>query len=460
MTHRSLAGLRTKACAAVWFLACLVLFTACSTAHYVINPSLTVASRVENGYAIRNLRGDNNAESLVVIVAVSGGGFRAAALAHAVLTKLQRTRITWDSQFRSLLDEVDLISAVSGGSLAAAYYAWKPDRFVQEFPDRVLALDMQSSLIERALSPKGLWQQTSSHYGRADLLQELLDQEIFHGARFGDLRRRRPMVYLNATETRNGQRFEFTQDQFDNLCSDLDAVSLSRAVSASMAVPVLLSPITIWNHRHDCPVDRAMRPLSTDVSRSRYIHLLDGGLADNTGLSALFENVQAYGGLPQMASATMLRGVRKRVIIVASAQLEQIESDDDSSRTPGLVRQLKSLINVPIDRHAESNILRLSNLVQHWKDELRDTEDPVHKAAADAFHIIELSLSKTHDPELGRALNRIPTGLNISAEHLQLIHQFVDTELATNRSWQELLQEIGDPAHLNDTAYDAEARFE
>jgi NTE family protein len=56
-------------------------------------------------------------------------------------------------------------------------------------------------------------------------------------------------VFINATDIRYGERFEFSQDQFDPLCSDLEPFPLSRAVAASMAVPLLFSPVTLWNHR-------------------------------------------------------------------------------------------------------------------------------------------------------------------------------------------------------------------
>ena len=45
-----------------------------------------------------------------------------------------------------------------------------------------------------------------------------------------------------------GGRFEFAQERFDFLCNDLDDVTLARAVAASSAVPMVLSPVTVWNH--------------------------------------------------------------------------------------------------------------------------------------------------------------------------------------------------------------------
>jgi NTE family protein len=58
----------------------------------------------------------------LLILAFSGGGTRAAAFAYGVLEELAATPVVLGGRPRRLLDEVDLISAVSGGSFTAAYY--------------------------------------------------------------------------------------------------------------------------------------------------------------------------------------------------------------------------------------------------------------------------------------------------------------------------------------------------
>ena len=58
----------------------------------------------------------------MLILAFSGGGTRAAAFAYGVLEELAATPVVLGGRPRRLLDEVDLISAVSGGSFTAAYY--------------------------------------------------------------------------------------------------------------------------------------------------------------------------------------------------------------------------------------------------------------------------------------------------------------------------------------------------
>lgn len=394
---------------------------------------------------MRNLNIDGNSDGLLVVLALSGGGYRAAALAHAVMASLAETPIAWEGRRSSMLDEVDVISAVSGGSLAAAAYALDREAFVRDFQERVLALDLQSMMLQRALSPSGIWRQTSRSWGRGDLLQELLDEHIFLGRRFAQVQRRRPMVYINATDMRHGQRFEFTQDQFDHLCSDLDELPVAWAVAASMAVPVLLSPITVWNHNAKCIAPRPLRPVTGQAAASHYIHLVDGGLADNTGLNALLDNVAVNGGLRRTAEAFRLQSVRKRVIIAVNAQIARVDPEAESPHTPGLMRQLSSLVNVPIDRHAEAKLQHLSQVVRQWQEELRSTGGSTARDLADGFHIVEVSLARARDPALEAQLQSIPTGLRITAEQVSHIRRFVREDLAHNPEWLRLLADLHAP---------------
>jgi NTE family protein len=420
----------------------------CSTAHYTVNEPLA-ETWLDTGYAIRNLAAPNNSDSMIVLVAFSGGGYRAAALALAAMELLRDTPIVWDGHQRRLLDEVDFISSVSGGRPAAAWFALHREAFFDTFESKVLAFDLQAALTTRFLSPQGLWQQTSARYGRSDLLQEVLDQRLFHGARFQDLPRRRPMVLINATDIRHGERFEFSQDQFDPLCSDLEPFSLSRAVAASMAVPLLLSPVTLWNRRETCKVLAPTLPLESQAAYSRYVHLADEGLADNTGVNGALEIIRARGGLVGSAIAAGFSVVRKRVFIVVNAQVNLNQVDDESPDTPGLLRQLRSFIDVPIDRHAKTNLRVLENATRQWSRELQATPERALRGAMlrdTGFHVVEISLTKAPaGPDKDR-LEQIPTALRVSPDDVAALRRFVRLTARTDPQWQRLLHELQAPA--------------
>ena len=119
-------------------LALTVLAAGCTTLP-VQNQPLIAHSEL-SGYRFDNIApGPKNSDSLLVVLTFSGGGTRAAAFAYGVLEKLRDTEIVWDGQRRRLLDEVDVISSVSGGSFPAAYYGLFGDGIFDEFPEKALS---------------------------------------------------------------------------------------------------------------------------------------------------------------------------------------------------------------------------------------------------------------------------------------------------------------------------------
>ena len=117
-------------------LGCALLLAACAT--LAPNPPLA-KYEPKAGYDFERLqRGAENTDELFVILAFSGGGTRAAALAYGVLEALRDTPIEWRGRRRALLDEVDVISSISGGSFPAAYYALRGRQIFEEFPERFL----------------------------------------------------------------------------------------------------------------------------------------------------------------------------------------------------------------------------------------------------------------------------------------------------------------------------------
>lgn len=412
--------------------ACLLL-AACSTTHYTVNPPLA-AGRGASGYSERNLAQDGERGGPSVTLAFSGGGYRAAAMAHAVLEVLRDTRFGTVDASRRLLDHVDAISAVSGGSLTAMDYALHGERHFADFDERVLSTDLETALLRHSLSPVGLWRQTSARWGRGDVLQQLLDERVFAGRTFADLPRRRPMVYVNATELTGGRRFEFTQDRFDALCSDLDGVPLARAVAASMAVPVLLSPITLWDYAASCPVG-GQGPHPPGVSRG-HLHLVDGGLADNTGLRRVTELEPTA---PQMLRSSRSADAGKsplQVLIVVNAQVAAEPLQQEPPDTPNVLRQMREAVDLLIDRDSARQLMTLADAVERWR------RASTTRAAARDIRVIEVGVAAARDRGAAEGIRRIRTGLRIDSDELQRVRAFVRGELAADPAWRQLLHDL------------------
>ena len=109
----------------------VIVLTGCTTTP-VYNQRLTEFSP-NYGYRFENVEKQENSDDLFVILTFSGGGTRASALSLGVLQKLAATEIEWKGRRCRLLDEVDVISGVSGGSFTAAYYGAFGDRVFTDF---------------------------------------------------------------------------------------------------------------------------------------------------------------------------------------------------------------------------------------------------------------------------------------------------------------------------------------
>jgi len=225
----------------------VVLGSGC--AHHPINAPLAAVDG-RTGYRFENAAFSTNSDDLFLMLAFSGGGMRAAALDYGVLDELARTGVGPPSKRRRLLDEVDLISSVSGGSFTAAYYAVWGDRIFSDFEPQFLTKRLHNGLFLRILAPWNTVRLFSPTFNRSDLAAEYSDQLLFKGATFGDLAARpgAPFLIINATDLTSGARFEFTQDQFDFLRSDLSHFPIARAVAASSAHPLVLSPVVLKNY--------------------------------------------------------------------------------------------------------------------------------------------------------------------------------------------------------------------
>jgi predicted acylesterase/phospholipase RssA len=122
------------------------------------------------GYRYANIRPDEAEESLFVILAFSGGGTRAAAFSYGVLEGLASVHYQWpDGTRRTLLEDVDVISSVSGGSFTAAHFAIFGTEGFKSFEKDFLYRDIQGELIARALAPWNWVRLARPDFSRIDL---------------------------------------------------------------------------------------------------------------------------------------------------------------------------------------------------------------------------------------------------------------------------------------------------
>lgn len=216
-------------------------------------------------YASVEERAERTLPKKLMSVTFSGGGMRAAALAYGALTALRDTvsRST-NTPERHLIDEIDIVSAVSGGSVTAAYWALEGANGLEGLKNGFLKENVQRELIWKIMKPTTLVQLMTPSYARGDVLRDFFDTELFKKARYGDLLidgsanrhvNGRPYLILNAMNMNSNGTFAFTQRSFNFLCADLAQFKLADAVAASAAYPGWFTAVPLKNHiqNTECP---------------------------------------------------------------------------------------------------------------------------------------------------------------------------------------------------------------
>ena len=237
------------------------------------------------------------------------------------------------------------------------------------------------------MNPVGLAQLATPSKERIDLLVDYLDRQLFHDVTFEKLveRKRRPYLILNAADMVEGTPFPFTQYTMDLLCSDLSKVKLSTAVAASAAFPG--GPLA--DHAQELPALR--RPIAKPVwlraagqtswyldpprvawqrtasayadGQKKYIHLLDGGIADNLGVSEPYRLLTSD-DVPVSLKQDIAAGKIKKIVFIMINARSFAGSDlDNSQATPGMLDMLTASIDSSIDRATFSTAERIRNLL-------------------------------------------------------------------------------------------------
>ena len=205
-------------------------------------------------------------------LALSGGGFRAAAFHLGVFRKLHQLGLLW---------KLDLLTCVSGGSIAGAFLAchWGEDDALDGLDHYLRHTSIAvSSVLGGVLDPFS---------SRLDKLADAYDRDLFHGRTLGSLPGG-PRLYLNATNLATGNMFFFVTgggkapeigEHELGTCTLAD-FPLSRAVAASSAFPPVFPPLKLAQDIYPAAgVD--------------YVTLSDGGVYDNLGVNPLFRKRNA-----------------------------------------------------------------------------------------------------------------------------------------------------------------------
>jgi len=441
-------------------------------AHYPINPPVKQADP-HAGYRGGNLINPEKDDQLLLLLSFSGGGTRAAAFSYGVLETFRDTTVSIRGRQRRLLDEIDWISGVSGGSFTAAYYGLFRDRIFQDFESKFLKKNIQGDLTRATLlNPINWGMLFSPYYDRSDLAADYYNKNVFEGKTFADLlANKEPMIVINATDMVHGTRFSFVQDVFDAICSDLSAFPVARACAASSAVPILLTPITIRNYAGECgfqippALEQAMQP-PRDVTSRRldlannmlpfldrvkkpYIHLVDGGVADNLGIRAVLERVTIMGDVWTTLKRAQKQNVHKVVFVVVNAETEVDDKWDRYEKVPPLGAMIDSYSSISIERYNMDTVALLSESFPRWIDEIRKGRCGSGQISTSPgscgdieFYLVQVRFDALNDEADRKYLKRLPTSFVLKPEEVDKLRDAARRILTESKEFQRLLRDL------------------
>lgn len=441
-------------------LACsIALLTACNSITY--HPTKTIEQiDPQKGYRLENAMQQALQKENLVIMTFSGGGSRAASLGYGVLEQFQNVSVRPTEKGSTLLQNIDIVYGVSGGSVLAAYFALEGQDIIPKFKNSFLKKNFQKKVINEVFSVSNVPRLTSPQFGRSDLLQEQLNLALYRGKKFADLEQRKgPFAVINATDMVAGQEVSFTQDFFDWLCVDLNDVEIARAVAASSAVPLIFSPITQNNHGGACQAEskkelltqmkvgnrlwlnnfEAMKKRMASYQNNEekpYLHLVDGGLTDNLGLASLLDMSNLL-TVKKLYAELKNYNLRNIVVVNVNAQSELSSHIDKSADVPGIKEVVNTVINVPIDKTTESTVKYSQKFSDQWNAYAKHKKGAKIKA-----YFVNLSLKDLPDGQLKNDVLNIGTSFYLPQSDVDKLREAAKILLEQSKEYHKALKAL------------------
>ncbi|MDA7427398.1 patatin-like phospholipase family protein [Primorskyibacter aestuariivivens] len=367
-------------------LALTLLLAGCAALNKPLNLALSDGANVPLVEQDRGIR-----DGVYVGLAFSGGGMRASAFAHGVLEELRAlSRSEGDAD--GVLSDVRLVTGVSGGSVTAAHFGLYGPGSVDGYREKYLITNAEKYMANSPLNPLTLVRGLSGGANGRKTFGRYLDETLFRGATFGDLRRRSKIqTWINATDVANKVTFLFSPETFDALCSDLSEFPLSDAVAASAAFPLVFSPIVLEAHSGQCdyqepdwltaarhnPEATAAMVAHAEALESyasgeevKYLKLLDGGITDNFGTTGLaVERARAQTPYAPLSAADAVR-MRRMLFLVADAGTRRDLDWTSRLRGPGGVQLAMSIANSSMGAASRTGYDAMRLQLSAWERDL------------------------------------------------------------------------------------------
>ena len=379
----------------------------------------------------------------------------------------------------TLLDHVEFISGVSGGSITADYFGYKGQAALGDFREKFLTKDLQGTLLTQ-VTPDNFFRALAGGVNDRRGVQTWLDAHLFNHDTFTALSDAdKPAIWVNASDIYNGTPFVFDQQTFHALCSDLSKLPISEAVAASAAVPIAFAPIVIQSFPQSCSYslpDWAANALSNpaapanlqayakalknyhDPAVMNYVKLLDGGIIDNYGLSGLIlMREQASAPYAPFSPAQAVK-LRRLLFVVVDAGQSLDAKWTKTVAGPSGLQLVMAATNTALDAAKRSSFDLFTDTMNNWhksviayrcglsRDEVlreRGTLEGWDCRDLD-FYIVRLTFGLL-PPEQAAYLAQLPTTLALPVSQVDALIAGGEEALTRSAEFQQFLRSLGEP---------------
>jgi NTE family protein len=418
-------------------------------------------------------------DDVLVGLAFSGGGTRAAAFAHGVLLEIDQTRVRTRTGTHSLLDSVGFVSGVSGGSVVAAYFGLKKREALSDFREKFLLRNAEEGL-DTSIGPVNLVRALGGGVNDVRVFSRWLDENLYNGATFADFRKTPgPRIWINASDIYNRTPFIYGEAAFISLCSDLASYPVAEAVAASAAVPIVFTPMVIrtypkqcsdqppdwlqkaYNNPHTPPLLKSFANAlySYQNGTTKYLKLVDGGLVDNFGLSGFTISRLAARFPHEPLSPEQAVRLRRSIVILVDAGRapsgDWVQSIDGPSGT--------ELIMAAADTAGQASVNASYTAFQatmaDWQRQLINwrcalSPELRHRYGAPAnwnCRDLKLAVTRVGFDQLGaeraKVLNAVDTRLKLPADQVDTVIASARDALSVNPAYIDFLKSLGGRPH-------------
>jgi predicted acylesterase/phospholipase RssA len=442
-----------------------------STPNMPFNKPLTdlaEAQSARSGTAVR--------DSMIIGLAFSGGGTRAAAFGYGVLKEIEATTVNLPGRPpSSLYNYLSFVSGVSGGSVLAAYVGLRNREALKDFREKFLLRNAEENLSTRA-SLINVTRALGGGINEARQLTGWLDDNLYQGATFGDIERRdHPRVYIYASDIYNSEPFVFSRSTFEALCSDYASYPLSQAVAASAAVPFVFSPIVVESFPDRCRgplpawVDRAAKREDSAITKAvaqalqryrdpniiRYVKLVDGGVTDNFGISGfVVDHEQTETPYAPLTEEQAVR-LQRALILVINAGQSPAGNWGKILEGPSGADLARAVTDTMIKSSSRASFDAFRQTFKLWREELvrwrcRLSLAHIQRLRGSLkgwncrdvhFYVGEVAFDQL-GPVRAKTLSAIPTRFRLEPEQVDSLIAAGQDALRANGTFQEFLRGI------------------